>query len=311
MKYNVKEFTKNVMNNQKTWRYVGVDDIKLDAACSVNIDASTTNTGVSLLGYNKELMYLISIEREPKENPVAYKLEYKDFMKKLLLKHQMLGNIWYEEHFVQYIDAAKMLYMLRSTIEEILIEEKDKLCNQYREISNKKWKSLLLAICGKGKCPIGSELEKKAVRECLIEAIPSLNHPDVTQDELDSLGVGFVTTIYGDSVELESKKRITKFKFETKFWGADDDDEFFDNFGDGAGYLPKRLLDKGLIFYELNNREKFANAVYRQLADEDLPLVLKFSSKKYGAVTLEYNIHEVASNNEFVYAIVNRKNRKS
>ena len=311
MKYNIKEFTKNVMNRDKTWRYVGIDDIKLDKACSLSIDASTDNTGLSIIGYNNELMYLIGVKKEHNENPVAYKLEYKKLVRELLLKQVYIGNIWYEEHFVQFAASAKMLYMIRSTVEEILIEEKDTLSNKYREVSNKKWKSLLLSMCGKGKCPVGSELEKTAVRECLLEVFPSLNSKEVTQDELDSLGLGLVANQYGETIELESRKKASKFKFEVTFIGADSDEEFFEVFQDGKEYLPKRLLGQGLIFYELNNKEKFENAIYRQMIDEDSPLVMRFNSSKYGYVILQYNISEVAGSNDYIYAVVNRKNRKS
>lgn len=306
MKVTIREFDRTKQNREKTWKFV--DNIHVDRKSILGIDASTTNTGISIVGIDGSVLYMLAFHRDDKESPVEYKLAYKNFMRELLKKELLIEKIWYEEHFIGYADAAKVLYMLRSTIEEILLEEKMGII--YREMSNKKWKKYLFQMCGYGKCPVGTELEKKAIKECLVAQMPCLE--DVTQDELDSLGVTMVGLVFGETGELESKKKPSKFKYEAKFFGGDeeDDSDFFMQYGDGTGIVPKKLVGENCIFHVLNGKEKFDNTVYRQLCDEDVPLILRFNSGKYGDVVLENRIGDLVDECKYIYAVVWRKTRK-
>jgi hypothetical protein len=308
MKVTIREYDKEHVNYYKTWKIV--DSIRVETRSLLSIDASTTNTGVSIISFDGSVRYTCSLHREDGESAVEYKLAYKNWMKELLKRELLIENIWYEEHFVGYVEAAKVLFMLRSTIEEILIEEKLKIV--YKEISNKKWKRYLFEMCNYGKCPTGTELEKKAIKECLVAQMPCLNEKGVTQDELDSLGVGMVALVYGNKTELESKKKPKKFNYEARFYGGDeeDDSDFFMIFGDGTGIVPKKIAGQGCLFHELNGREKFDNAVYRELCDEDLPLILRFNSNKYGDIVLRENLGELTEEYKYIYAVVWRKTRK-
>lgn len=306
MRVTIREYDRTKMNYEKTWRLV--NEAKPDRRCILGIDASSTNTGISIVGAEGSLLYTMALHREDKESPVEFKLKYKEFMRSLIETNLNIEKIWYEEHFIGYAEAAKILFMLRSTIEEIIIE--DKLHISYNEMSNKKWKKYLFQMCNYGKCPSGTDLEKKAVRECLLAQMPGLD--GITQDEFDSLGVTMVALMYGSTGDLESKKKPKKFNYEVKFFGGDeeDDSDFFLQYGDGTGIVPKKLVEENCIFYELNGREKFDNAIYRQLCDDDVPLILKFKSSKYGDIVLRNEIGYLSDSYENIYAVVWRKTRK-
>ena len=306
MKAIIREYDRTKPNRDKTWKYV--DTIRVDRKSIIGFDASSSNTGFSIVGIDGAVLYTCSLQRESNETPVEYKLAYKNFVRELLKRELLIEKIWYEEHFIGYAEAAKILFMLRSTIQEVLIEENMQII--YKEMSNKKWKKYLFQMCGHSKVPNNSEAEKKAIRECVVGQMPCLH--DVIQDELDSLGVTMVALVYGEVAELESQKKPSSFKFETKFFGGDEDDDsdFFMQYGDGTGIVPKRLIGENCIFHVLNGREKFENTIYRQLCDEDLPLILRYDAGKYGSVTLGYKLGDLVSEYKYIYAVVWRKNKR-
>lgn len=301
----IRQYSKNEINRNKKW--VLVDKVLIDNDVIIAIDGSTSNTGVSIISLNGSLLYTIALSKE-EADAVEYKIKYKKFMSDIITSNKnFIKHIWYEEHFIGYAEAAKALFMLRSSIKEIIIE--NELSIQYSEVSNKRWKKYLFKMCGQQYHSRNTDEEKAEIKKCISSEIPSVSEC-VTQDEIDSIGIGMVAIVYGNVEQLESEGKPSKFKYEAKFFSASDDDEFMMQYGDGTGIIPKSLIGKGCIYYELNGREKFDNAIYKKLNGIDLPLILVFPSNKYGNIILENRIAELADESDYIYAVIYRKTRK-
>lgn len=290
---------------------VNLDDVRVNAYALLSIDGSTTNSGLSIIReYDGALMYTITAKRDDSgETPVHYKIRLKRFVKELLLKNKNVYQVYYEEPVIHNASAVRNLFMLRSFVEELIIEEEpDFNYIKHYEVSNMRWKKEFLAP---DKVPVGTENQKKAVRDKLVGFLPFLEK--VTQDEIDSIAMGWVAAKFtresngGES--LQSKTKPRPFKYNIQFIGADDDDvmisEFFDVY-EG----PKQLLEHSINFSEIDGKTKFDNYVYNKMNDEDKILIIKFSSKKHGDLILKHRVGNLSAQYDYLYAVVWRVTRK-
>ena len=286
------------------------EKFKVTMQAVMSIDGSTTCTGIAILEKRSgSLLATLAVERTDGESQVRYKVEYKKLLTRLLRENE-IHSIFYEEPFIQYAEAAKALFLIRSSVEELVIENEPEFNHiEYVEVNNKRWKKLLL---GEGKCPTGRELEKAAVKAEVTRQLPFMSR--VTQDEIDATGLGFVAVTQlkkGEEKELASKKKPKPFKYNIEFIGADNDDEFYTEFFDVLHELkiPAAVQDNGSSIVSIPGTGIFENHLYKAMGDEDKILVIKFKSKHHSNVVLEYRIVDLTVNNEYIYAIVWRKSR--
>lgn len=146
-----------------------IEQVKVPDNAVMSIDGSTTNTGVAIIQKSSGGLYFtISFTREKSqgETPVQYKVRLKRAINQILQNNTLIDTIYYEEPFIGYASAAPNLMMLRTSIEEIIVEN-EPLLNyiKHAEINNKHWKKLFLVP---DKVPNGTELEKRLyARKCL------------------------------------------------------------------------------------------------------------------------------------------------
>lgn len=286
------------------------DKLVINFPCIMSIDGSTNNTGVALLRESDgAICASMAFKRENADTPVAYKVRLKKAIQSILEHNSNIRNIFYEEPFIEYVEAAKSLLMLRTFIEEIKVENEpyfDYL--NYKEINNKKWKKLFLEP---QVCNGSSELQKKMVRDKLIAALPYLK--DISQDEVDAIAMGFVAVTklrHGEAEELESKKKVKPFQYEVMFIGGDDDEVMLQELYDCYNG-PRELLSNGINIVNLgNSRQWFDERVYESIGNEDKLAILKFPSNKHGNIILKYKIGPLAATYQTLYAVVWRKTRK-
>lgn len=285
------------------------NDILLSGGAIMAIDGSTTNTGVAILRKSDgAIFYSCSFAREQGETPVQYKVRLKRSIERLLKGNPVLDMVYYEEPFIGHITAIKNLMMLRTFVEEIIVEnEPDLNYIQHYEINNMKWKRMFLAP---DKCPPGTELQKKAVRAKLESYMPYISV--VTQDEIDAISMGFVAANHiknGTEDELEQKKKIHPFQYNIRFIGANYDDDMWTEFGDLKA-IPEYPLQNGIKISDIPGTANFDKFVYQQMGADDKILVIKFPSDKHGNLILKYQLGNLSSNYEYIYAIIWRKSRK-
>ena len=289
-----------------------LEDINVQQYAILSIDGSTSNSGLAILRESDgALMYSMCATRDSSgETPVHYKVRLKRQVADILKRNKYIQQVYYEEPVIHNITAVANLFMLRSFIEEMIIENEPEFDYiKHYEVSNMRWKKLFLAP---DKIPSGTDNQKKAVRAKLEGYLPFLNR--VTQDEIDAICMGFVvcTTLKdgGTGEDLQSKKKVRPFKYNSVFVGADSDDdmlvEFFDVYNG-----PKKLLDNSISFTELGDRADFDKHIYNTMGhDDDKILIIKFSSKHHGNVVLEHRIGNLAAQYDYIYAIVWRVTRK-
>lgn len=288
---------------------IEVQDVTVGYSSVLSIDGSTSITGVAILRKTDgAVQYIGAFKREDGESPVHYKVRLKEAIRDILLRNKLIEAVFYEEPFIGYASSVKNLMMLRTFVEEIIIENEMDLSNLiHKEIPNKKWKRLFLAP---DKVPVGTENEKAAVRKKLLTSLPFME--SVTQDEIDATAMGFIATVLlnkGEEDGLEAKKKIKPFKFKTEFIGSDVDEVFLQDFM--ALYNgPKSILDNGLTLRELKTRESFEKALYTAMGQEDKVVILKFSSNTHGNLILEHKLGAIASEYDYIYAICYRVSRK-
>lgn len=291
-----------------------IDDIRIaDNVDSIlSIDGSTTCSGVSILDNKGLILYLLAFKRTDNETPVQYKVRFKRGLYDIIYHNKAIKNIYYEEPFFnpKYVHSAKILFMLRTSVEE-LIEEYSPDLNYIKltEVSNKRWKKLFLAP---DKCPSGTEEEKAAVRKKLVSLIPVMD--DVTQDEIDATALGFTAVWQKEShkeKDLESRPKTREFKYNIEFIGAESDEDALE---DLEYIIDKYKIPENLVnnceMYNLPGKGRFEDLLYRAMGDEDKLLILAFSSGKYGNIVLSNNIGNLAKQYSTIYAVCWRKNRK-
>lgn len=289
-----------------------LEDINVQQYAILSIDGSTSNSGLAILRESDgALMYSMCATRDVSgETPVHYKIRLKRQVADILRRNKYIQQVYYEEPVIANITAVANLFMLRTFIEEMIIENEPEFDYiKHYEISNMKWKRLFLAP---DKVPSGTENQKKAVRAKVEQGLPFLNK--VTQDEIDAICMGYVacTTLKegGSGEDLQSKKKVRPFKYNSVFIGADTDDNMLTEFYDIYNG-PKKLLENGISFTEIDGKTKFDQHIYNTMGpDDDKVLIIKFSSKHHGNVVLEHRIGNLAAQYDYIYAVVWRVTRK-
>lgn len=289
-----------------------LEDINVQQYAILSIDGSTSNSGLAILRESDgALMYSMCATRDASgETPVHYKIRLKRQVADILRRNKYIQQVYYEEPVIANITAVANLFMLRTFIEEMIIENEPEFDYiKHYEISNMKWKRLFLAP---DKVPSGTENQKKAVRAKVEQGLPFLNK--VTQDEIDAICMGYVacTTLKegGSGEDLQSKKKVRPFKYNSVFIGADTDDNMLTEFYDIYNG-PKKLLENGISFTEIDGKTKFDQHIYNTMGpDDDKVLIIKFSSKHHGNVVLEHRIGNLAAQYDYIYAVVWRVTRK-
>lgn len=291
---------------------IPVEEINIKEYAILAIDGSTSNSGLAIIRESDgAILNIMCATREDNETPVQYKVRLKRTIKDILLRNRFIHQTYYEEPMVANITSVKALFMLRTFIEEMIVEEEpvfDYL--QHYEVNNLRWKKEFLAP---DKVPSGSENQKRAVRDKLVKALPFL--ADVSQDEIDAIGLGFVAARFlsknqDGGKELQSKKKARPFKYNIQFIGADDDDDAFIEFYD-LYKGPSKILENGISFTEIKSKTDFNKHVYDTMgADDDKVLVIKFSSGSHGDLILKHRIGQLSATYDYIYAIVWRVTRK-
>lgn len=289
-----------------------VDDIKVNKYSIMSIDGSTTNTGIAIISESDSgILYSLSVEREKDtEEPVRYKIRLKKLVQNILSKNRLITQVYYEEPVIANPSAVKNLFMLRSFIEEMIIEnEPDFYYIKHYEVSNIRWKTRFLRP---DKLPSGTEKQKEAVRKKLLRMMPFLE--PVTQDEVDAICLGAVACANlkenNDGDDLQSHKKPRPFKFNIEFIGANSDDEMTDELLEVYSG-PDKLLENGLALSEINSKTNFENYIYKTMGDDDKILIIKFKSSCHGDVILKYRVGRLAQEFDYIYAVVWRTNRKN
>lgn len=276
----------------------------------LSIDGSTTNTGVGILRKSDgALAYSCSFEREEGETPVQYKVRLKRAIDTILSKNPAINLVVYEEPFVGYATAAKNLFMLRTFVEELVVENEPKYDYlKHFEYNNLAWKKGFLAP---EKVPSGTEAQKKAVRHKLETYMPYLK--EVTQDEIDAISMGMVIAkvVKTDGEQaLTAKKKAHPFKYNIQFLGAEDDDIVIDEV---VEYFegPKYLFENGILWTEISGTANFDKHVYNSMGEDDKVVIVKFDSNHHGDLILKHKIGNLACEYPNIYAVVWRKSRKN
>ena len=296
-------------NNVPIIREINKEACLVSNEAIMAIDASTTNSGIAILRRNDgALYYSISVARDKKnENPVEYKIKIKEFVKDLLLQNRNITKVFYEEPFIGYSTSVSNLMMLRTFVDEILIENKETLGYVEKiEVNNKKWKAIFIAP---EKCPNNTELEKKAVRDKLEKYMPYMSI--VTQDEIDAIGLGFsaVLSERSGNNNIESVRKTAPFKYDVEFIGSDDDDTMLEDFM-SLYSGPKKILENGILLTYCGASENFDNHVYKNMGSDDKVLIVRFDSTKHGNLILKYRIGNLSATYSYIYAVVWRKLRR-
>lgn len=302
----------------------------------IGIDGSSTNTGVSIMSKEGKLICTAAIKRDKSKNSketdsVAYKLRLKSELKDLLLACKTkITHIWYEEPFAGWVNATEVLMAIRTTVKEILLENKEELSSiNYVEVNNKRWKSIFFKQHNVAFPTGGSVKEKAAIASILNTVLVYDTVEDkrcaVTQDEMDATGIVYAGWYsVKNNIDLKSKPPVHKFKYEIAF-------EIYDGTPDEAEQdilqsilpvsiehnIPSKVLDNGVDIQKLNGRKLFDNIVYETMGDDDKLLVLIYRADKYANVLMEHsNSQDILDNidsfgaDQVIAAYVWRKNRK-
>lgn len=289
--------------------YNEIDNIEVKSDAIMAIDGSTSDTGLSIIDLKtKGLIARMLISRdELSESPVRYKLELKKLVLSIVLNNVNIKHIAYEEPCIYHKSAIKNLFMLRSFVEEMIIENEPKLnyINHF-EVANTRWKKIFLYP---DKMTNNTENDKQLVNT-KVKQIYSLVG-DIDFNETDSIGLGYASAeiINGEkNFELLSKKKPTAFKYEIIFDNESNPEFIIEDIIDGNYKIPQKVKDNGIKIKELGNREKLETKIYEELQDEDCVLVISFNKLKHGDVVMKYNLSNLLNDN--INAIVWRKTRK-
>lgn len=299
---------------------VDLGDIRVGGESLIAIDASTNNTGVCIIrnAYFKDgnlmdgqIEYSISMKRGKGLDAIEYKVEFKQLMKELLSNSTVRENVRYIVQEAPFISAMKetssVLLSLRTSIPELLIENKAEFKNnyEYHELNNKAWKKRLFAP---DKCPNNSELEK-AIARVKVSNICSL-FETLSQDEVDAAGIGIASTrMLACGEELKEKQRISKFKYNIEFIGAFDIEDAFEEISNMN--IPDEVIRNGAEIMRLPSNGNIEKKIYETMGQEDKLLVFEFTAKNGGNLILKYRLRELADESEKMYGVVWREKRKA
>lgn len=291
--------------------FVSIKDVISSEPSMISLDVSSTNTGLAFYTLKGNLVYSIAFTREESEDFVEYKVDLKRHLKEILDLNSNMKAAYYEEPFGGYVDSAKILFSLRTSVTEIKAEYRPRYDYlEFVEISNGKWKKIFLAP---DKMPPTSDLQKKAVRKKVLERYPFL--VGITEDEADAIGLAeavlFKKKTHSDN-SMISHKKVSKFAYEIRFVGADTEEDLFQEFNDCRDMwkIPSKVMDNGVELVGIDGRGKFEQKIYDNMGSDDKVLILGFKKGTNSNLVLQYELANIAFSNNMIYAIVWRKNRK-
>lgn len=284
-----------------------MDEIRLsDSTYVLGIDASTTTTGLCIMNLaTKTPEYSVALHKEEDEKNIRYKVRFKKLIEEFLELNSNVKYTIYEEPHIQYVQSAKVLLPLSTSIEEIVIENEptfDYL--DYKMYGNKVWKKQLLG----DKLPVGTDKEKAAVALEVENMFSCYKDKLMTQDEKDAFGLAYIRCreILGE-IEFEKLAKQKPFKYEVEFIGADSLDEALEGIANIK--YPKAIIENGATVCTLQRGEVFDQKVYDNMAGEDKLLIVEFMPSRAGNIVLRHKLSHINHFN-FIYAVIWRKSRK-
>lgn len=287
-----------------------LEAIKFSENVLMAIDGSTTCTGVAFLR-TTDGAYCgsVAFTHEKTETAVEYKVAWKRALHQIFRQTVgLLNTVVYEEPFIGYANAAKNLLMLRTSVEELIAENKNELGYlKYFEVANGRWKKLFLAP---DKVPQGTEAQKRAVKAKIMNSLNFLG--GITQDEFDAIGLGFVTAkelAGGTEDKLKSKKKIRPFQYNIEFYGYNDDDGAFEAIVQHTK-APDSLKREGFGFVTYDRYQRLDDMVCQTIGDSDTVQIIRLPSSKCGNISLQYKLGSLTSEYKYLYMVVWRKFRK-
>lgn len=264
----------------------------------LGMDSSSSRSGVCLMSVGGRLGFTSAVIRENSETLAEYKIALKKYLAGLL-KQYTIAHTAYEEPFIGFAGDAKALYMMSSSLEELLVETG--LGFSVTSVNNKRWKKQFF-----GKIEGGSAVQKEKARQRAIELFPALKVLEANgkdYDESDALGIAYYLAkcVREDALDkMTSKGKPKKFGYDIILAGG----------AITAGEALK-LVDKprkdGVIVENINSKRNFDLAVYTLMQGKDAVLVLHFNSGKFGDIILKHGAGELAAKNGVLSAIVARK----
>lgn len=276
--------------------------------CVLAIDGATSNTGMSVLTLNTGELRLMGHFRrsETYESPVRYKILLKEQIHILLKNNRNITDIVYEEPVIDNVSSVRNLFMLRSMVEELLIENEEELSYiTYKEVSNMKWKKIFLYPL---RVPNNKDKAKVLIAQKFDEEQPMLRH--VTQDEKDSYGLGKAYTQTRNKKELESRKALRQFKYNTYISGISSTDDVMDLIEREHIKVPNKVLENGIEIIETTGRKNFDKQVLECMGADDKLLLFIYNSNKLGSLLLRFKLGDLIKTNERIGIFVWRTNRK-
>lgn len=289
---------------------ITLEDIRIPNYALIAIDGSTTNTGMAIMRESDgALMYTLSFARDKRnETPVEYKVQLKRALRDILLRNKYICQIYYEEPTIANKSAIANLFMLKTFVEEIIVEDRENFNHiKHYQVNNMRWKKEFLRP---DKVPQGTEKQKEAVRKKIEAYLPFLLA--VTEDEIDAVALGFVAarfSILDSADDLKTKKKPRPFKYNVVFVGSDSDDTLNNELLDVYNG-PMELLEKGIDISEIDSKTDFDKHIYNKMGHDDKVLIVKFSSKHHGNIALEHRIGNLVAQFDYIYAVIWRKTRK-
>jgi len=286
-------------------RIIDVDDVKVEASSVISIDASTTNTGLSIVDMNFSIpLYSISIRKQEETN-VQYKVQLKKIIQSVLMKNSKIEYAANEQLFIgTNINSGIVLAMLKTSIEEIVAESNNELeYIKYQEIPNKTWKKRFFAP---DKCPNNSQAEKEMARKKLESIYPIFSK--LSQDEVDATCMGIIfAQATKQGINLKPKGAVRPFKYNIDFLVGETFDDAL--MGINSIDINPLIIENGIFCVKLAKNSNLDKKIYETMGSEDGLVIVEFSPKTAGNLVLQYNLYTV-NDDDRIYAFVWRKNRK-
>ena len=284
-----------------------INDITLEkGAFIMSIDASSSITGISIINLVSEKpVYTIALKAEDKESYVTYKVRFKAFLLELLKSNRSIDFVAYEEPFFQFVEAAEVLFALRTSVPELIVEQAPLLDYiEYSEENNKTWKKLFLCVDA---LPNDSKMEKKLVSDKIIQMFPQFEK--LTQDEKDAAAIGIIKAreLKG-KVIVKRKQKSHRFDFEAEFIGTKDVNVAWQGFLESSR-IPEILKSREALLYKHKRNDNFEECVYEKMGSDDRIVIVELETKISGNIILKYRLGSI-NDCEKIYGAIWRKNRK-
>ncbi len=261
------------------------------------LDGSTSRSGICVMSASGKLDFVGAVIRGA-ESVVEYKLGLKWVLSEVI-KCCTIRHAAYEEPFIGYANDAKGLYMIASSLDEVVAEES--LPVMVVGVNNKRWKSQFLQTKLHG----GRDVQKKLVYEKAVSLAPGL--AACKDDETDAFGLAYYLSRCvreGMLHSMSSKGKPPKFGYDLRLFGGRLTSE------EVMGFIGTQRVKDGFLQRDISAKRSFSGAVYELMQGKDAMLVLHFKSGKFGNIVLEHGAGELAAFNEYLTAVVTRKSKR-